>query len=151
MSKVQIQGVVKKVEEEKQLEITLKMKRRDTELLAYFRAAHDREVQKRQCTWDGCTSGPWDTWGEMSAHIRTHLILDSADEKNVRQTLKDAEELVHPSASLSATVKVPEDRREELLEAVKRGVARQLAGGLASGADSNSGESKGLVAADTEA
>ena len=126
VSEQQVVEMVEKVEEEKSLEVTLKMKRRNNELLEYFRVAHDREVQKRMCTWDGCTSGPWDTWGEMAAHVRMHLVMDSGDEKNVRQTLKDTEELINPSSTASVKVSVPESQRDELLSSVVGGIRRKL-------------------------
>jgi hypothetical protein len=119
--------LVEQVEEEKQLEISLKLKRREQELLEYLRRAHDKEAQRAQCKWEDCEVTGWDTWGDMAAHIRTHLILDSMDEKNIRATLADAEKLVHPVDALEVKIKTSFADRGELLKKVARGLKRQLA------------------------
>ena len=118
--------LVEQVEDEKQLEISLKLKRREQELLEYLRRAHDKEAQRAICKWEGCSVTGWDTWGDMAAHIRTHLILDSGDEKNIRATLADAEKLVHPVDALEVKVKTVSADRDMLLKKVARGLNRML-------------------------
>ena len=118
--------LVEQVEDEKQLEISLKLKRREQELLEYLRRAHDKEAQRASCKWDGCSATGWDTWGDMAAHIRTHLIVDSTDEKNIRATLADAEKLVHPVDALEVKVKTVRADRDVLLKKVAHGLERML-------------------------
>ena len=117
--------MVEQVEEEKELELTLKLKRREQELLEYLRRAHDKEAENATCKWDGCTAGNWDTWGDLAAHIRTHLILEG-DEKVARAALADAEKLIHPVDHLELKVKTVVADRALLLKKVSRGLERQL-------------------------
>ena len=124
--------MVEQVEEEKELEVTLKLKRREQELLEYLRRAHDKEAQRAICKWEGCTATGWDTWGDMAAHVRVHLIFDSEmkggfqDEKNIRATLADAEKLVHPVDALEVKVKTVRADRDVLLKKVAHGLSRLL-------------------------
>ena len=118
--------LVEQVEDEKQLEISLKLKRREQELLEYLRRAHDKEAQRAICKWENCSVTGWDTWGDMAAHIRTHLIVDSTDEKNIRATLADAEKLVHPVDALEVKVKTVRADRDILMQKVSHGLERLL-------------------------
>lgn len=127
--------LVEQVEDEKELEITLKLKRREQELLEYLRRAHDKEAQRASCKWDNCSATGWDTWGDLAAHIRTHLILDSGDEKNIRATLADAEKLVHPVDALEVKVKTVRADRSDLLRKVAKGLQRTLISSSASSPD----------------
>ena len=64
--------------------------------------------------------------GDMAAHIRTHLILDSEDHKNIRATLADAEKLVHPVDALEVKVKTVRADRNVLLKKLTHGYRKLL-------------------------
>jgi hypothetical protein len=121
-----VETMMEQVSAEKELEIELKVRRRALELLDYLRVSHDREVQKRTCSWDSCNAGPWDTWGDMAAHVRVHLVLDSGDAAVTARVLNDAEKLVHPETAIEVKVKATEADRAELLRRVSDGLVRQL-------------------------
>ena len=64
LTEERVTELVEQVEEEKELELTLKLKRREQELLEYLRRAHDKEFENARCKWGECGEGPWATWGE---------------------------------------------------------------------------------------
>jgi hypothetical protein len=121
-----VKDMMEQVEDEKKLEIELKVRRRSHELLEYLRTTHDREASKAHCNRQGCNAGPWDTWGDMAAHIRAHLVLESEDDAVVARVLNDTEKLVHPETELKLKVKADESDRKGLLDQVAKGLARQL-------------------------
>jgi len=125
--------LVSLVEEEKRVEVELKIRRREQELLAYLRNLHDREATVGVCNWlvlatgEVCGRRDFETWDELSAHVRMHLLMDTRNEQVVRAALKDADSVLNPSEAMSFKVSAVGEDRADLLEKVSGALARRLA------------------------
>jgi hypothetical protein len=136
-----VEAEATKIERNTSLEFEIKRKRRDREMISFLQAAHDREAQRSTCQWvvgirgysdDGdpmeelCGQGPFHTWGEMEAHIRMHLIINSKNERNIRQVLKDSDSLLVPKEDVSAKVKLTDEDRETILARLGMFIPKKL-------------------------
>lgn len=111
---------MKKIEVAHRQELEIKIKTRMTNASEFLRVIHDREVNKAVCKM--CKKDGFDTWDEMQAHVRRHLMLDIDlnDPKaagTAQRVAADMDKLMYPQYKMSMRQKrmgiLPPDEDEQ--------------------------------------
>lgn len=112
-----------KLEKLKRIEVEQKISLRLKRTTHFLQIAHDREANEAVCS--RCKRKGFDTWDEMQAHVRCHLMMENLDNEKFANTAQrvaaDCDKLFYPATKLSRREKVsgflPQDEDAEEIEA----------------------------------
>ena len=119
-----VRKMMAKLEKVRRMEIEQKLSLRLNRATEFLRVVYDEEAKKAEC--QRCDKKGFDTFDELTAHVRCHLILDINDPKEAstaQRIAADLDKLFYPQYRMSLRQKrtgilPPDENAEELAERV---------------------------------
>jgi hypothetical protein len=98
-----VRRIMKEVEVARRYALEEKLSLRFNNVQEYVNRAYDDEAARSPCK--ACGAGPFDTWDELVAHVRWHLLTADLDDPKLagtaQRTAADTDKLLHPQHKYS--------------------------------------------------